>query len=136
MGELASFLSKPADLIASPTYQMNLLLWMTQAENRARTPPVLAAAGYSIVGIEERVNLPPRLWQVLQRAKIACSKSVEPDFILKGKKDFLIIECKRTMFRSGGDGKSQKQAAAARSGTAPVRVCTSDAGSVSDHQKT
>ena len=108
MTEAASFWSTPDQLIASPTYQVNLLLWMARSDNRARVPAVLAEAGYEILTIEERISMSPDLQQRLRSAGFKPSPFVAPDVILKAKKDYLIVECKRSMF--GADTSNQRQA--------------------------
>src|ERR1041385_5562512 len=99
------------DLIASPLYQVNVVLWMTQPNNGARVVPVLARAGYDTLYIERRLEMPIQVQNALKKARLQFENPPSPDLLLAGKKKaFAIIECKKTMF-----GASSSVAPQARS---------------------
>jgi len=100
--------TSPADLIASPLYQVNLVLWMATKNNGGRVRPVFANAGYEVLFIERALNLPPELKQTLVQAGVTFVDPASPDFILAGaKKSYVILECKKTMF--GADSSTAAQ---------------------------
>src|SRR5687768_10778129 len=85
--------ASPTDLIASPLYQVNLVLWMATKNNAGRVNPVLANAGYEVLFIERPLHLPPELQQALGNADFNFVNPVSPDFILTGsKKSYVILE--------------------------------------------
>src|SRR6266487_1866933 len=105
MSEASVFLS---ELIASPLYQVNLVLWMATKDNGGRVVPLLANAGYDVLYVEKPLNLPPEVRQAFSRAALSFVDPVSPDFILTGaKKSYLLIECKRTMFSSASSTAEQ-----------------------------
>jgi len=99
------------DLIGSPLYQVNVVLWMTQPNNGARVAPVLARAGYDTLYIERRLEMPIQVQNAMKKAGLHFVNPPSPDLLLAGKKKaFAIIECKKTMF-----GASSSVAPQARS---------------------
>lgn len=87
------------ELIGSPLYQVNLVLWMATKNNGDRVVPVLAAAGLDVLYVERSLNLPPDLLQKLATLGLAITDPVSPDFILTGPdKSYVLLECKRSMF--------------------------------------
>ena len=90
--------ASPHDIIGSPTYQMNLVLWMTSSNNQLRVPPVLANAGFKLLSVERTLPLSEMARATLEAAQLDHIPSPTPDFLLHNKKSYVILECKRTMF--------------------------------------
>lgn len=100
----------PEQLVRDPLYQINAILWMLTPSSGTSIEPVLYRAGYTVHQIEAELRLPLRLASALRDAGIAASSNVSPDLLLKGhEKEYLIVECKATMF-GDGDDRSQRQA--------------------------
>jgi hypothetical protein len=87
-----------ADLVGSPLYQVNLVLWMTDENNAGRVEPIFAKAGYKLLKIEQPISLPPRITRSASEAGVEMRNPVHPDLTLFSGKRRLLLECKKSMF--------------------------------------
>lgn len=116
---------RPSELIADPLYQVNLIIWMLQPSTGTPVNCILHAAGYKLRDIEPPLPLPLELANKLQEDGIRFANPVSPDLLVESSaKEFVPIECKRTMFGSQpqeGQGDSQiRQARSLLLQTPPV----------------
>jgi len=100
-----------AEVVADPIGQLNLMLWMTlPLPGEYRLRPLLNEAGYRLFAIAPPMPLAPGLRERVQTKGLPCREQPEPDLLLVAEEDreFLMLECKRTMF--GPDSSSADQA--------------------------
>jgi hypothetical protein len=116
---------RPIELIADPLYQVNLIIWMLQPSTGTPVNCILHDAGYTLRDIEPKLPLPLELANKLKEDRIPCTNPVSPEVVVESRaKEFVPIECKRTMFGSQpqeGQGDSQiRQARSLLLQTPPV----------------
>lgn len=102
----------PEKLVHDPLYQLNLILWMMTPAADVEIEPVFYRAGFEVLQIEGELRLPLNLAATLKQRQVEVSNPVVPDLLLRGRqKEYVIIECKASLFGPGDTGP-QKQARA------------------------
>jgi hypothetical protein len=103
------------ELIGDSLYQVNVILLMLQPSAVSPIKPIFQEVGIELTTIEQPLPFPVELANQLGKKKIGVRNPVTPDLILKSpKKEFIIFECKKSMFGSitpqGSDDGHIKQA--------------------------
>ncbi len=98
-------MSKPSKLVGDCLYQVNLVLWMLQPASAVGVRPVFHDAGYRLHSIEPELMLDVELASRLMLDEIAASNPVVPDLLLDSpEQEYLLLECKRSMFGAETEG--------------------------------
>lgn len=128
----------PNDLVADPVFQLNSLLWLTQALPpmeagiRPVLRPVLREAGFEVDAISPSVT-PPDILLLLKESGLAHQDSARPDVILCRSRDrsYSVVECKGNSFGPASTNARQARTLLAASGPRLNEALGLQAGTVS-----